>query len=214
MERPDLAGGREALMREIRSRHPGFRVAVLEDARVTALYRGERSEFRSGADAWLQALRLAWQSDAFFAQVLYRARARMQALGIPLLPRIAHRLAMQIGQVTIGDPVVIEPGLYLLHGQVVIDGITEVGAGVTIAPFVTIGLRQGDLLGPSIRSNTHIGTGAKVLGRISVGPNAQIGANSVVISDVPDGATVVGAPARTPGNFAPSDDPAKAQKAG
>ena len=201
----DIDAAREALMRQIRARHPRFGAAVIADARVTAHYRGERSEFRSNGDAALQALRLIWQSDAFLAQVFYRAKARMQAMGVPLLPRIAHRLAMALGQVTIGDPVVVEPGVYLLHGQVVIDGITEIHTGVTIGPFVTIGLRHGDVFGPTVGPDAHIGSGAKVLGRITVGSEAQIGANAVVLEDVPDGATVVGVPAKSPGNFAPID---------
>ncbi len=72
---------------------------------------------------------------------MYRAKARLQALGIPLLPRLAHRLAMVAGQVSIGDPVVMSPGVYLVHGQVVIDGITEIRSNVVISPWVTIGLR-------------------------------------------------------------------------
>ena len=60
---------RAALMREIRARHPRFREALAADARVTALHRGERHEFRSPLDAALQILRLAWVSDAFLAQV-------------------------------------------------------------------------------------------------------------------------------------------------
>lgn len=193
---------RADLMREIRSRHPRFWQAVLADARVTALYRGERWEFRSRADAALQALRLAWQSDAFLAQALYRAKARMQALGVPLLPRIAHRLAVLTGQVSIGDPVVVHPGVYLMHGQVVIDGVTEVSTGVTIGPFVTLGLRHGDIVGPTIGRDVQIGTGAKVIGHVEVGAGAQIGANAVVLDDVSEGATVIGAPARTPGSVA------------
>ena len=74
---------------------------------------------------------------------------------------------------TIGDPVVIQPGLYLLHGQVVIDGLTEIGHGVTIAPFVTIGLAPGDIVGPRIGDEVQIGTGAKVLGAIEVGDGAR-----------------------------------------
>ena len=183
---------RESLMRDIRSRHPRFLEAVIADAEVTARYRGERFEFRSRADALLQALRLAWQADAFLAQALYRAKARMQALGVPLLPRLAHRMAISTGQVSIGDPVVVAPGIYLLHGQVVIDGIAEIGHGVTIAPFVTIGLRQGDIRGPRIGDHVQIGTGAKVLGAVSVGEGAEIGANAVVIGDVEPGTTVVG----------------------
>ncbi len=183
---------RESLMREVRARHPPFGAALIADARVTARHRGERDEFRSRADAILQALRLMWQSDAFLAQALYRAKARMQALGIPVAPRIAHRLAIAICQVTIGDPVVVKPGVYLLHGQVVIDGLTEIGSGVTIAPFVTVGLRQGNIAGPVIGDEVSIGTGAKVLGQLRVGDGARIGANAVVIADVAPGATAVG----------------------
>src|SRR5687767_7194328 len=79
---------RRAFLRELRSRHPTLREALIEDARVTAAYRGERADFRSPADAALQALRLAWASDAFLAQALYRLKARLQALRVPVLPRI------------------------------------------------------------------------------------------------------------------------------
>jgi serine O-acetyltransferase len=70
-----------------------------------------------------------------------------------------------------------------------------------INPWVTIGLsgsrRWGfDARGPVIGDKVYIGTGAKVLGPITVGAGARIGANSVVMDDVPPGATVVGAPAR------------------
>jgi serine O-acetyltransferase len=103
---------------------------------------------------------------------------------------------MVLGQVTIGDPVVVEPGLYLLHGQVVIDGGTRIGTGVRIAPFVTIGLRAGSLEGPTIGNNVTIGTGAKIIGGVRIGNGATIGANAVVVSDVPAGATAMGVPAR------------------
>jgi serine O-acetyltransferase len=187
------------LMADVRRRHPRFREALLADLKLTAAHRGERHEFRSRADAALQALRMMWASDAFLAQTLYRAKARMQALGIPVLPRIAHRLAMATAQVAIGDPVVIQPGLYILHGQVVIDGFTEIGPGARIAPFVTVGLRAGDYQGPVIGEDVAIGTGAKVIGRLRVGAGAEIGANAVVVEDVPAGATVVGVPARANG---------------
>src|SRR5680860_790009 len=97
----------EAVWRDIRARHPRLLEALVADARITARYRGERHEFRSRFDVALQVLRLAWVSDAFLAQALYRAKARMQALGVPLLPRVAHRLAMAIAQVSIGDPVAV-----------------------------------------------------------------------------------------------------------
>lgn len=170
--------------------------AVVEDCKVTLRYRGERHLLRSRLDVVAQVVRLVWVSDAFAAQALYRAKARMQGLGIPILPRIAHRLAMALAQVCIGDPVVVEPGLYLAHGQVVLDGIVTVGSGVVIFPWVTVGLRAGDFRGPTIDDNVHIGTGAKVIGPVTLGERARVGANAVVVDDVAPGVTVVGSPAR------------------
>jgi serine O-acetyltransferase len=189
----------EALMSDIRSRHPRLGEALVADARISLLHRGERHELRSRVDAAIQIVRLFWASDAFLAQALYRLKAALQRRGVPLLPRLAHRLAMATGQVSIGDPVVIQPGIHLLHGQVVIDGVVEIQPGAVIGPFVTIGLRSGDIAGPTIGKDVAIGTGAKVLGRVTVGAGVSIGANAVVVDDVPDGATVVGVPARPTG---------------
>jgi serine O-acetyltransferase len=196
-----------SLMREVRARHPRLGEALIADARASAAYRGERQEFRSRADAALQILRLILVSDAFLAQALYRVKARLQALGVPLLPRLAHRLAISTAQVSIGDPVVVEPGVYIVHGQVVIDGIVEIGSGAVIAPFVTIGLLAGELAGPTIERDVSIGTGAKVLGPVSVGAGARIGANAVVVDDIPAGGTAVGIPARPTGTRPAPADP-------
>jgi len=183
-------------MKAIRSRHPKFLMAVVTDARVNAAFRGERSDFKSKPDALIQVLRLMLQSDNFIGQVCYRAKARMQQLGIPFLPRVMHRLSIMSSGMMIGDPVVIEPGVYIVHGQVVIDGITEIGSGAVIAPFTSIGLQAGVLVGPKIARNVNVGTGARVLGDLSVGTGATIGANAVVTRDVEAGAVVVGVPAR------------------
>ncbi len=166
---------------------------------MTARFRGERHEFRSPADAALQIARLAWVSDAFLAQAAYRVKARLQALGVPVLPRLAHRLAMMLAQVSIGDPVIVAPGVYIVHGQVVLDGLVEIGPGVSIAPFVTVGLRAGQVQGAQVARDVSIGTGAKLIGSVRIGAGAQIGANAVVVSDVAPGTTVVGAPARPVG---------------
>jgi serine O-acetyltransferase len=115
---------------------------------------------------------------------------------VPLLPRIAHKLAMSSAQISIGDPVVVAPGIYVLHGQIVIDGLVEIGPGTTIAPWVTIGLRAGSVQGPTLERGVRVGTGAKVIGPVTVGSGAHIGANAVVVADVPPNCTVVGAPAR------------------
>ena len=101
----------------------------MADARVTALHRGERHEFRSPRDALAQILRLAWVSDAFLAQALYRAKARLQALGVP-------RAAAPGPPARDGDRADldrrsgrVEPGVYIIHGQVVADGLVEIALG-------------------------------------------------------------------------------------
>jgi len=184
-----------SLMADLCSRHPRFTEAVLADTVTTAQHRGERFAFRSKLDAAAQALRLVWVSDAFLAQVLYRAKAAMQRRRIPLLPRICHRLAMMLAQVTIGDPVVVHPGVYIVHGQVVLDGIVEILPGTVISPWVTIGLKAGSVVGPTVREGVSIGTGAKLVGPIEIGAGARVGANAVVVRDVPPGMTATGVPA-------------------
>ena len=193
---PDSDHARNELYAQIHAQHPRLRTALVQDARVTLSYRGEGREFSSRLDAAGQILRLAWCSDAFLALVLYRVKARTQALGIPIVPRLAHRLAMMLAQVSIGDPVVVEPGVYVVHGQIVIDGLVRIGAGAVIAPFVTIGLRAGNITGPTLEPGVSVGTGAKIIGPVRIGAGAQIGANAVVVGDVEPGRTVVGAPAR------------------
>jgi serine O-acetyltransferase len=187
------------LWRDIRARHPGLRQALAADAAITARRRGERHEFRSRLDLTLQLLRLSWVSDAFLAQALYRVKARLQALGVPILPGLAHRLAMALAQVSIGDPVVVHPGVYIVHGQVVIDGLVEIHPGAVIGPFVTVGVRTGEVVGATIERDVTLGTGAKVIGGVRIGAGAQVGANAVVVADVPSNATVAGAPARPVG---------------
>jgi serine O-acetyltransferase len=103
---------------------------------------------------------------------------------------------MASAQVSIGDPVLVHPGVYLMHGQVVADGLVEIHEGVTIGPFVTIGLRAGNVQGATIERDVSIGTGTKVIGPVRIGAGATVGANAVVVDDVPAGATVVGVPAR------------------
>jgi serine O-acetyltransferase len=183
-------------MRAVRARHPRFRAAVLADAAAARDFRGEARAL-SPWRAWLDVARLCLEQDAFLALVAYRAKARLQALGVPVLPALAHRAAIVWGQVSIGDPVVVGPGLYLPHGQVVVDGITDIGRGVVLYPWVTVGLIGPSVAGPKIGDGARIGSGAKVLGEVTVGPGALVGANAVVLEDVPAGATAVGVPART-----------------
>jgi serine acetyltransferase len=187
--------GRRALERDASSRHPPFVQALLADARLAAAGRGDPHEFRSRLDGILQALRLMLQTDAFLALAAYRAKASLRARGIPVLPWIAHRIAIMTGQVSIADTVVVHPGVFIPNGQVVIYGVVEIEPFVTLRPWVTVGTIGGGIAGPKIGWGAHIGTGAKVMGEIEVGAKARVGTNAVVLDDVPPETTVVGMPA-------------------
>lgn len=187
---------RKALWERLHARQPGFRIAVSEDVRITSLHRGEAFEAKGELHLLWRALRLVWVSDAFFAQVCYRLRMRLLARRVPVLPRLLHKLSMASAQVSIGDPVLLHPGIYIIHGQVVLDGLTEVGSGSVLGPWITLGLKQGVLQGPTVGEGVFVGTGAKIIGPVTVGSGAKVGANAVVANDVPAGATVAGVPAR------------------
>ncbi len=170
-------------------------MAIAADLRFTLQCRAEpvpSTRWGLGRDL----LRLCWASDAFAAQCCYRARCSLLRARVPVLPAVFHRLAMMLAQVCIGDPVVMAPGMYIAHGQVVVDGLVTVGANVVLFPWTTIGLVSGNFQGPTIGTGVSIGSGARVLGPVTVGDNAMVGANAVVLGDVPPGATAVGVPAR------------------
>jgi serine O-acetyltransferase len=105
----------------------------------------------------------------------------------------------------------IGPGLYIGHfGNIIVHPDTIMGARCNLSQGVTIGVLGGDRPGvPRIGNDVYIGAGAKILGPVTIGDGAIIGANAVVISDVPPGATAVGVPARIIDKQR-SDEPARA----
>jgi len=86
-------------------------------------------------------------------------------------------------------------GLYIPHPNGTVIVAEEIGKNCNIIANVTIGMRN-EWTFPIIGDNVFIGAGARILGGIRIGDNSVIGANSVVIQDVPDNTTVVGIPAR------------------
>jgi serine O-acetyltransferase len=172
----------------------GIGVVLLADARATAAFRGERHEFRSRLDAAGQMARLALVSDGFLGQALYRLGAALRRRGVPVLPVVLRRLAIATAAIYIDDRATVRPGVYLVHGQVVVDGPVEIGPGVAISPAVTVAAAEGERL--VIGRGVSLGTGSRVLGSVTVGAGARIGAGAVVLEDVPAGATAAGVPAR------------------
>lgn len=92
----------------------------------------------------------------------------------------------------------IGKGFYIGHfGNIIIHPDTIMGERCSISHGVTIGVLGGDRPGvPRLGNDVYVGAGAKILGPVTIGDGAIIGANAVVLEDVPAGATAVGVPAR------------------
>lgn len=92
-------------------------------------------------------------------------------------------------------------GLFLPHTVGTVIGAARIGENVTIMQGVTLGAKEPDMgftlsARPVIGNGVTIGAGAKIIGHVTVGDHAKIGANAVVLNDVPAHATAVGIPAR------------------
>lgn len=94
---------------------------------------------------------------------------------------------------TVGRGVIFEH-----QGGIVVHGNTVIGDGCIIRQGVTLGNRHLDkpFDAPVLGNKVNVGAGACLLGKVTIGDNAAIGANSVVLADVPAGATVTGIPAK------------------
>jgi len=131
------------------------------------------------------------------ALLAHRVAHALDAAGVSLLPRLISMLTRMITGIEIHPAARIGNGLFIDHGTGVVIGETaEIGDDVTLYQGVTLG-GTGFATGkrhPTVQDNVTIGSGAKLLGPITVGHGAKIGANSVVITDVPPNSTVVGNP--------------------
>lgn len=117
------------------------------------------------------------------------------------LARFVNHFSRFLTAIDIHPGAVIGRNFFIDHGFTVIGETAEIGDNVTIYQCVTLGGTNptggvGGKRHPTISDGVIIGSGAQVLGPITVGPQARIGANAVVTRDVPEGATMTGIPAR------------------
>jgi serine O-acetyltransferase len=137
-----------------------------------------------GDPAAKSALEIFFCYPGFHAILLHRTAHRMHQAGFMLLARILSQIGRRC---------------FIDHGMgVVIGETTEIGDDVLMYQGVTLGGtgKERGKRHPTIGNNVVIGTGAKILGNITVGHDTKVGAGSVVIRSVPDHSTVVGVPAR------------------
>jgi len=131
------------------------------------------------------------------ALLAHRVAHAMLAAGVPVAPRALAYLTRAVTGVEIHPAAKIGREFFIDHGSGVVVGETaEIGERVTLYQGVTLGGTgfQRGKRHPTLGDNVTVGSGAKLLGPIAVGDGAKIGANTVVIEDVPPGATVVGNP--------------------
>lgn len=131
------------------------------------------------------------------AMRLYLLSRKLFVMKIPFLPDLLMRINRVLCSCDIPYTADIHPSVVLGHNALgcVIHERAVIKENVIILQNVTIGGR-GKSGVPMIEKGAFIGAGAVILGGITVGQNAKVGANAVVISDVPEEATAVGVPAK------------------
>jgi serine O-acetyltransferase len=158
-----------------------------EDIRAKARWNYEGD----GTQEMLRAL----FSDGTLAVILYRLMQASHHAGLAPAEMLFNKMNVVFGQCVIGRGAEFGPGLVIIHSQgVVINGAVRAGQNLRIEHQVTIGAEKGE--SPCLGNDIFIGCGAKIVGSVTVGDGARVGANAVVVHDVAAGSTVVGIPAR------------------
>lgn len=133
------------------------------------------------------------------ALLTHRVAHALNHAGVPLAPRLLAAASRTLTGIEIHPAARVGKSLFIDHGTGVVIGETaQIGDNVTLYQGVTLG-GTGFATGkrhPTVQDNVTIGAGAALLGPITVGHGAKIGAGSVVIHDVPPNSTVVGNPGR------------------
>jgi serine O-acetyltransferase len=150
--------------------------------------------------------REGWLSQGFWALLVFRlsaGRARVKNRLLRFLWRIPNLLFLKFIEVVTGitlpENTRVGRRLCIEHpGGIVIHGCSVIGDDCRIRQGVTLGAKthQRPLDAPILGNRVDVGAGAKILGAVRIGDDAVIGANAVVIRDVPSGAVAVGVPAR------------------
>ena len=142
-------------------------------------------------------LEVALFYPGFHARLAHRVANALYRRDVPLLPRAIMHIARFVTGIEIHPGATIGRRFFIDHGMGVVIGETaEIGDDVMLYQGVTLGgtSTQRVKRHPTIRNNVVVGAGAKVIGAIEVGEGAQVGAGSVVVTNVPPRATIVGVP--------------------
>jgi serine O-acetyltransferase len=130
--------------------------------------------------------------------IMYRTAHALHRWRVPVLPKVIYAINRICFSVVLPPSAVIGRNVILGYKGlgIVIHQRAVIEDDVNIGPGCVIGGRSNHHRVPLIKQGALIGAGAKVLGPVTIGRNARIGANAVVLQDVPDGGVAVGIPAR------------------
>ena len=146
-----------------------------------------------------------WSCQGFWVMIVYRfgcwrytIKSALIRKPFSLLYKVLYKFIQVITGIELPCEVAVGKNFRIDHfGGIIISGFASFGDNCVIRDGVTVGLRRvDDPVAPQIGHNVDIGTGAKVLGGITVGDHVAIGANAVVLEDVPSNSIAVGVPAR------------------
>lgn len=128
----------------------------------------------------------------------YRFNNWLYRLRVPLLPKFIWKLQYLFFNCSVPGSCTIGKGTKFGYGgiAVVMHARTVIGENCMIGQGVTIGGKSGWYEVPVIGNNVIINAGSKIIGPVRIGDNVEIGANSVVVKDVPSNCVVAGIPAR------------------
>src|SRR5450432_1102791 len=134
-------------------------------------------------------------TDGTAAMILYRLMQCSRRLRLSALEMLFNKLNTIFCNCIIGRGADFGDGFVLIHSSgIVINGSVRGGSRIYIEHQVTIGAERHE--SPRLGSDIFIGAGAKIIGAVQLGDGCRVGANAVVVEDVPPHATVVGIPAR------------------
>jgi serine O-acetyltransferase len=170
---------------------------VLQRFRDPILFENIRSDFRAhGCRLGAQGFWALWVYR--FGRWRYCIRPRVARLPFSFAYRILFKLVQIVTGIELPCEAKLGRNFVIDHsGGIVISGFTEFGDNCRIRTGVVIGLAHvSEPCAPVFGDNVDIGAGAKVLGPIRIGSNVLIGANAVVVSDVPSDSIVTGIPGR------------------
>jgi serine O-acetyltransferase len=145
-----------------------------------------------------------WSAQGFWVMVVYRfgrwrygVRPKLLRKFFSLIYHVLYKVVQIVTGIELPCEVVVGRNFVIDHfGGIIISGYAKFGDNCRLRDGVVVGLRRvEEKCAPIIGNNVDIGSGAKLLGQIKIGDNVLIGANAVVLCDVPDNSIAVGVPA-------------------